>query len=67
MKIRSSKTVQSPQGEIVQNVDIRDYKEVKGVMFPYTLSIPLGLQKIVAEVKSIEFNTGVNDELFIIN
>lgn len=65
LKVRRVTTVQGPQGEIVQAVDFKDYKEVNGVKFPHTQILPVGGGvKLTAKVSSIEINTSVSDDNF---
>ncbi len=66
LKVRNSTTVQSPQGEVVQNTDLKDYKEVEGVKFPSAMSLPMGPMKLDATTKSMEVNTGIEDSAFAI-
>jgi zinc protease len=64
LKLRTSATIQSPQGEMVQDTDFSDYKEVGGVKFPYSISMPMGPMKMSATTESIEVNTGIEDSEF---
>jgi len=66
LKVRISDTIQSPQGEMVQERDFTDYRDVNGVMFPFSVSIPLGAMKVLSKAESIETNTGVSDDEFVI-
>lgn len=65
LKIRRVTTVQGPQGEVVQAVDFKDYKEVEGVLFPHKQILPVGGgMKLEASISSIEINTGIDDSKF---
>lgn len=65
LKIRRVTTIPGPQGEVVQAVDFKDYKEVDGVFFPHKQILPLGGgAKLEASITSIEINTGVEDSKF---
>jgi hypothetical protein len=66
LKIRTSETLQTPQGEVVQSTDLADYKDVDGVKFPFTISQPMGPMKMTANTDKIEINTGINDSEFAI-
>ena len=66
LKMRESETVPGPQGEMTQDTDWTDYKEVEGVKFPYAKSLPLGPMKMNATATSIEVNTGMEDSEFAI-
>jgi len=50
--------------EFPQTIDLSDYKEVDGYMFPYKLSQTMGPQSIDLEVTSVKINTGLPDEMF---
>ena len=65
LKIRKSETMQSPQGEIVQDQDFSDYREVDGIKFPFSTTIPMGgPMKLTANTENLELNTGINDSEF---
>ena len=66
LKLRESETVPSPQGEMTQDTDWADYKEVGGVKFPYAKTLPMGPMKMNATAESIEVNTGIQDSEFAI-
>lgn len=66
LKLRTSTTVQGPQGEMVQESDLADYKEVNGIKFPYTITIPMGPMKMTATAESIEVNTGIGESEFAV-
>ena len=66
LKLRTSATLQGPQGEVVQDTDLSDYKEVNGVMFPFSISLPMGPMKMKATAESIEVNTGIEDSEFAV-
>ncbi len=65
LKLRESREVETPQGNMSLSTDFTDYREVEGVMFPYTTSLPLGgNQKLVAEIAEVEINAGVDESKF---
>ncbi|NJN24834.1 MAG: insulinase family protein [Cyclobacteriaceae bacterium] len=64
LKLRTSTTLQSPQGTMVQDTDLSDYREVNGVKFPYAYVLPMGPMKMNATADRIETNTGVADGEF---
>jgi len=66
LKVRTSETVQGPQGEIAQETDLLEYKEVDGVKFPFTITLPMGPMKMTANAESIELNTGIEDSEFAV-
>ena len=64
MKIREVNEISTPQGAFTQTIDLSDYKETDGYMFPYKLSQTMGPQSINLEVTSIKINSGLKDEMF---
>jgi len=64
LKIRESQIQQGPQGEMVLNVDFTDYREVNGVKFPYSFSMPMGPMKMVVNAENIAVNSGIEDSEF---
>jgi zinc protease len=66
LKLRTSESMQTPQGEMVQDSDILDYAEVEGVMLPSKFSLPMGPMKMVATAETIEANTGVENSEFAV-
>jgi len=67
LKIKESKTVETPQGEFAQSFVFDDYRAVNGVMFPHKLAMTAGPQNINMEVTSLEVNTGVSDDQFTVD
>ncbi len=64
LKVQSVKTV-SQQGQTMSiPTGFSNYKEVKGVKFPYTISQSFGPQSFEFNVTSIQVNEGVNDADF---
>jgi hypothetical protein len=64
-KVMSIKSKNVPQaGEITVNSYYGDYKEIKGVKFPYQLSQSMGKQDLKWKVVSVEVNTKLKDEIF---
>lgn len=63
--LTSSETTIKQQGqEIIQAVNYSNYKEVKGVKFPMTLSQNMMGQDVSFEVKELKVNEGVSDADF---
>jgi predicted Zn-dependent peptidase len=65
LKIRDV-TTQEGQGQTVTTInDYQDYSEVDGILLPHTIVLtglmPVPLKQ---ETQSIEFNTGIEDEMF---
>jgi predicted Zn-dependent peptidase len=61
--ILSKEIIVAPQGEFTQMQSFTDYKEVEGVLYPYTITIS-GVQNLVLKVDSISINTNLSDDLF---
>jgi len=64
LKIREITTVESPQGSFDQTIDMSDYREVEGIMYPHKLSQQLGPQSIELEVTEIKVNQDLSDGFF---
>ncbi len=56
--------VSTPQGAFTQSVSFSDYKEVKGLKFPFKIVQQMGPQSITLKIDSVEINTGLSDDLF---
>ena len=64
LKLRVSTSFETPQGVMEQSTDFGDYREVDGLLFPHSITIPMGPANMTAEVQSIELNKGVADDVF---
>jgi zinc protease len=64
LKFKETKEIQTKQGLFEQETYFSDYKEVKGLKFPFTIKQYLGLQEIDLTVTRIEINTGLDDSIF---
>ncbi len=64
LKVRTVISQDTPMGPMTQTTDYRDYREVGGLMFPYLMRQQAGPQAFDLEVKSIEINQGLGDEVF---
>jgi len=64
LKLKETKEIHTKQGLFEQETYFSDYKEVKGLKFPFTIKQFLGLQEIELTVTSIEINTGLDDSVF---
>ncbi len=58
-------TTAEVEGQVIEtDVRLKDYKEIEGILIPYTMSTnQMGID-IVAELKSIEFNVELDDSVF---
>ena len=66
LKIRESQMAQGPQGEMAIDVDFSDYKEVDGIKFPHSFTMPMGPMKMKVSAEEITVNTGIEDSEFLI-
>ena len=64
LKIRGEKTTETPQGSVMITIDLSDYKEYKGIKFPYTINQTAAGQAIPLKVTSIELNSNLSDGIF---
>jgi len=64
LKFKETKEIQTKQGLFEQETYFSDYREVKGLKFPFIIKQYLGLQEIELTVTSIEINTGLDDSVF---
>lgn len=61
LKVKTTKKVKGPQGDMVVPTLFSNYKEVNGVKFPYKISQKMGPMDLNFEVKEIKINEGVSD------
>jgi len=64
LKVKESKEIQTKQGLFEQETYFSDYREVKGLKYPFRIIQYLGLQEIELTVTSIEVNTGLDEKVF---
>lgn len=64
LKVREIATVDTPQGSFNQTVDMSDYREVNGLLYPHKLTQQLGPQSIDLEVTEIKVNQNLSDTMF---
>ena len=64
LKVKEVKEIQTKQGLFEQETYFSDYREVDGLMFPFTLKQFFGIQEIDLQVTSIEINSGLEDAVF---
>lgn len=63
-KLREISTIETPQGIFTQIIDMDDYKEVDGIMHPFSLKQSMGGRTTELIVESIKFNSGLEDSMF---
>lgn len=64
LKVKEIKEIQTKQGLFEQETYFSDYREVKGLKFPFTIKQYFGIQEIDLTVTNIEINTGLDDSVF---
>ncbi len=62
--IRTETTIEAQGQSITNTTDFSNYKEVDGVMMPYTMKVTTGPQSFVFETKEVKINEGVTAEDF---
>ncbi|MEF3078070.1 insulinase family protein [Winogradskyella poriferorum] len=62
--IRTESTTEAQGQSITSVVDYSNYKEVDGVMMPYTMKVTAGPQSFTFETTEVKINEGVTDEDF---
>ncbi len=64
LKVRVTSFITTPQGEMAQNIDFKDYSDESGVLIPHLVIIPMGPMKLEAKVTSVEINGKVDEAIF---
>lgn len=64
LKVKSSKTINSPQGSFAQTTYYGDYKSVDGVKYPFSIKQTIGPQSLDFKVSTIKINTDLKDDKF---
>jgi phosphotransferase system IIB component len=64
LKIKQVEDVTAAQKTYQQETYFDDYREVKGVKYPYSIRESLGAQVMDVRVTSIKINSGLDDSLF---
>ena len=64
LKFKESKEIQTKQGLFEQETYFSDYREVKGLKYPFKIVQYLGLQEIDLNVISIDVNSGLDEKIF---
>ncbi len=67
LKLRTVASQDSPMGPVTQVTDYDNYREIDKVKFPLLMKQQVGPQSFEMEVKSIEINQGLADEIFNID
>jgi len=64
LKVKSLKTIYSPQGSFTQSTYFSDYRLINGVKYPFIIKQTIGIQSLDFKVVSIKVNSGIKDEVF---
>lgn len=64
LKSKETKEIQTKQGLFEQETYFSDYREVKGLKYPFTIKQYFGIQEIDLTVTKLEINTGLDDSVF---
>lgn len=64
LKFKESKEIQTKHGLFEQETYFSDYREVKGLKYPFTIKQYFGIQEIDLTVTNIEINNGLDDSVF---
>jgi predicted Zn-dependent peptidase len=65
LKFRQIKTADTPNGKVEQTTDYLDYQEFYGFLFPAKQVQSVMGQLIDMKVDKVEFNSGVDDSIFV--
>ncbi len=63
LKVADAKTLEQGEQSVTQITNYSDYKEVKGIKFPYKTTLNIGIE-ILLTTTDIKINEGVNDADF---
>jgi zinc protease len=66
LKIRDSKDIITPQGKFQQITEFDDYRDVEGIRYPFKIIQYLGNQTLDFTIESIHVNTGISEDIFLI-
>jgi len=64
LKVKESTMIDTPQGSFAQSVTYSDYKEVDGVLYPYSNTTQMGPQTIESKMTLLENNTKIDPSVF---
>ena len=62
--VRTEETVEAQGQSMTTTTDYLNYKEVGGIMMPYTMKVTSGPQSFVFETTEVKINEGVTAEDF---
>ena len=64
LKVKEQTTMEANGQSMTQALEMSDYQEVEGIMFPFTLSTSFGPQKVDFKISEVTLNKGVNSADF---
>ncbi len=64
LKLRSLSTQDSPMGQLTIPTDYEDYKEVNGILFPFSVKQTVGPQVLNMKVSEVKVNSGLTTNDF---
>ena len=64
LKVKQVEDVTAAQKTYQQETYFDDYREIRGVKYPYSIKESLGAQTMEVKVTSIKINSGLDDSLF---
>ncbi|MEE4176627.1 MAG: pitrilysin family protein [Bacteroides sp.] len=66
LRLSTQISQESPMGDMTVVTNYADYREVNGVLFPFTIKQQLGPQMLDMKVTSVEVNTGLGEDAFLV-
>ncbi|MDX9940733.1 MAG: pitrilysin family protein [Bacteroidales bacterium] len=67
LRLSTQISQESPMGSMTVVTNYSDYREVNGIMFPFSIKQQLGPQMLDMKVTSIEVNSGLDNDAFLID
>ena len=64
LKIKELKEIETTQGVFEQETYYSVYREVDGLMFPFSIKQYFGIQELDLKVTSVEINSNIENEVF---
>ena len=67
LKVKTVTTQDTQMGPMTVTASYGDYREVDGILFPFSIKQQVGPQNLDMKVDGIDINKGVSDDLFKID
>lgn len=64
LKVKQIEFKETSRGVMEQAMEISDYKEISGILFPHTMQMSVGGQSLKISVQNIAVNPKLKDDLF---